>query len=335
MHVSLEKLVGKASKVNIYSPWGVLLLPRETKITRDHIEKLMKHDIVIHPNDIVDYKPNKYAKMIDETVPKVKEVFDEVRETLHLPLSELQRDVVPVLTEITEGVQITSLFTSLQAKDDYTYRHNIAVGAISNMIGKWLKLNDTDLLNLSIAGLLHDVGKMKVPEEILNKPGRLTDEEFAEMKKHTIYGYDIIRQTSGTNKVHALVALQHHERLDGSGYPYGLKKDDIHYFSRIVAVADIFHAMTSKRVYRDASPFYEVLYQMNNDTFGALDPEITTVFINRIMSSLTGSDILLTDGRQGTIIMIHQNDPLHPIVQVGERYIDLRKDRSVHIEKIF
>src|SRR5690606_28020956 len=93
-------------------------------------------------------------------------------------------------------------------------------------------------------------------------PGKLTDEEYAIMKKHTIYGYEILNDTVGISHRQALVALQHHERMNGSGYPMGIKRDNIDLFSRIVAVADIFHAMTSNRVYRTHSPFYEVLTEM-------------------------------------------------------------------------
>src|SRR5699024_2163588 len=102
-----------------------------------------------------------------------------------------------------------------------------------------------------------------------------------------LFGYEIIKDTQGTTEREAITALQHHERMDGSGYPFGLKKDKIDLFSRIVAVADVFHAMTSKRVYSDPSPLYKVLYEMYNESFGLLDPQITHLFIEKIMVSLT------------------------------------------------
>src|SRR5699024_4973525 len=142
------------------------------------------------------------------------------------------------------------------------------------------------------------------------------------------------KKTVGTNHRQALVALQHHERMDGSGYPHGIPGDEIDYFSRIVAVADVFHAMTSKRSYRDPSPFYEVLQQMNNDTFGVLDPTITKVFVERIMDSLLGNTVLLTNGMQGKIVLIHNNDPIHPLIKVDDDYIDLRKRNGLHIERL-
>jgi len=329
-----QSLIGKASKINIYSPWGVLLLPSHTRITKEHIKKLQKHDITLNRSEVTDYNPSKYLEVIDRAVPRVKDVFNEVRQTLKIPLEQLQDNVVPIITDITDGSHLINLFSSLQAKDDYTYRHNLAVGAISNLIGKWLDLAEDEVVELSLAGLLHDVGKMRIPETILNKPGRLTDEEFDEMKKHTIYGYELIKETPGSNYLHALIALQHHERMDGSGYPFGLTGDKIHLFSRIVSVADVFHAMSSKRIYKDALPFYEILFQMNQDSFGILDPKITRLFIERTMDSLIGNSVVLTDGREGTIIMVHKNDPLHPILQIDDSYVDLRENSSIFIEKV-
>src|SRR5690606_40045923 len=119
----------------------------------------------------------------------------------------------------------------------------------------------------------------------------------------------ILNDTIGISHRQALVALQHHERMNGSGYPMGIKRDNIYLFSRIVAVADIFHAMTSNRVYRTHSPFYEVLTEMEEEMFGELDPEITLVFIEKTMNYLIGCSVLLTDGRIGTIIMVPKNKP--------------------------
>lgn len=205
---------------------------------------------------------------------------------------------------------------------------------ISTLLGNWLNLDESELSLLTIAATLHDVGKMKVPEEILNKPGKLTYEEFEEVKKHTVYGYEIIKSTYSLTHRCALVALQHHEREDGKGYPFGLKKDKIDYLSKIVAVADVFHAMTSQRVYQDAKPFYMVVEEMRQGTFGKFDPHIVNVFLQKIMDTLVGNTAVLTDGRVGTIVMIHYEDPFNPLIQSGDEFIDLRKEVDVHLDKV-
>lgn len=168
----------------------------------------------------------------------------------------------------------------------------------------------------------------------MNKPGKLTDEEFEEMKKHTIYGYEILKETVGVTERQALVALQHHERIDGSGYPMGLFKDEIDLFSRIVGVADVFHAMSSNRVYQNQHPFYKILTEMKRDMFRGLDPEITILFIEKTMNALIGNTVILTDGRRGKILMVHKNEPIQPLVGIGDEFIDLRKEPSLRIEQV-
>lgn len=334
-----ESLIGKLTKKDIYSHKGVLLLPIFTILTYENIKKLIQHGIKLRPTDVVsiqspELKQHPHDKMIDETVLEVREIFDEIRETGKVPLEDLRVNVVPIIHKIADETHVTNLLSSLQTKDDYTFRHNIAVSAIASLIGKWMGLNHKELLQLSTAALLHDIGKIYIPQEILNKPGKLTEQEYAIMKNHTIFGYEIIKNSVGTNHRQALVALQHHERMDGSGYPFGITKNKIDIFSRIVAVADVFHAMTSRRVYRNESPFYEVLIQLDKDRFGALDPLITRLFIENIMTSLIGNTVVLTDGSKGRILLIPRNNPVHPLIQVGENYIDLSKTSSIHIKQI-
>ncbi|WP_277584247.1 HD-GYP domain-containing protein [Psychrobacillus antarcticus] len=325
---------------DIYSENGVLLVPFETLITQEHVKKLIKHDITLPGftmesiNAKRDVKYLEFKKDIDNAVVRAGSLFDDIRETKRIPLSYLRDDVLPVIHEAVQARQVINLLASIQVKDDYTYRHNIAVGMISNLIGTWMSLEHQDLLQLTTAALLHDVGKMFIPIQILNKPGRLTDEEYAIIKNHTLLGYEIMKKTIGINHRQALVALQHHERMNGSGYPFGLTKDKIDLFSRIVSVADIFHAMTSKRVYSNPLPFNEVLVQMEKDVFGELDPAITRLFIEKLMNSLIGHSVMLTDGSEGTILMVQSHNPTRPLIKVNNKFVDLSKDQSIHIKNI-
>jgi len=332
--MNMNDIIGKACNFDIYNDNGLLLLPKYTKITNEHIEWLDQHQIKLTDDDVINIDTNDYYQIVNDAVEESKDVFDEVRHTMQLPMGYIEESIIPSLSNITVGAHVIDLFISLQAKDDYTYRHNIAVGALASIVGKWLNFTAEEILELSMAGFLHDVGKMRIPESILNKPGSLTDEEFAFMKKHTVFGYDIIKTTSGTTDRQAIVALQHHERMDGTGYPYGLTRNKIDIYSRIVSVVDVFHAMTSRRVYRNEAPFYQVLHEMNAESFGQLDPKITRLFIEKMMLSLIGHDVLLTDGRKANIIMIHKHDPIHPLIRVDDHFIDLSKERLVHIEEV-
>lgn len=339
-NASLHNTVGKKINRDIYSSNGVLLVPEETVITRDYAHILQKHGISLTTHDVTDFGPysdhsaHPLNMTIDETVAQVSGLFAGIRKSRKIPLADMRKEVLPTIHEAADTTQLFGLFALLQAKDDYTYRHNIAVGVIATLIGKWMELGHQELLQLTTAALLHDVGKMLIPPEILNKPGKLTVEEFAWMKQHTVLGYELMKETVGLNHRQALVALQHHERMDGSGYPFGIDRQKIDLFSRIVSVADIFHAMTSKRVYHDPAPFYKVLFQMEKDAFGVLDPVITRLFIEKIMNQLIGYPVVLTDGSEGTIVLVQPHDPTHPLVQIGDEFVDLSKQLSLHIKQI-
>jgi HD-GYP domain-containing protein (c-di-GMP phosphodiesterase class II) len=264
----------------------------------------------------------------------VKEMFHLINEEKEIPLEVLNRSVIPAIHQASEFPSLYSVLSGLQAKDDYTYRHNIGVGVISTLIGKWLHLSESDLSMLSTAATLHDVGKIKIGDEILNKPGKYTQEEYEIMKLHTTFGFEIIKRTPNLPPELALVALQHHEREDGNGYPNGLKGAQIEFFSKIVAVADIFHAMTSKRIYKDAMPFYLVVRQMQEDRFGMLDPLICNIFIQRMMELAVGDEVILTDGRRGVIVNSNPLDLTNPLVKVDDEYINLSKHSNLFIKTL-
>lgn len=344
------KLLGRRVKDDIYNSYGVLIIPAATELSRDHLHKLEAHRIWIteydtyaldQPYESSPFQDDpsqtvyqEHVRVIDEAVDHIKHIFDQIRVSKQVAVAEIRNEIIPIIHESTEHPNLFGLFASLQAKDDYTYRHNIGVGVISTLLGRWLNVKDADLLQLTTAATLHDVGKTKVPLEILNKPGKLTQEEYAVMKRHTIWGYEMIKETVGTTHRQALVALQHHERLDGTGYPFGIRGDKIDFFSRIVSVADVFHAMTSKRSYKDESPFYETLRQMKQNAFGEFDALVIRLFMDKMMQSLVGNEVLLTDGKKGKIVMINPHDPLHPLVHVDERFIDLSKNAALHIDKV-
>ncbi|WP_240762536.1 HD-GYP domain-containing protein [Paenibacillus thalictri] len=323
----------------MFNQTGVLVAAAGTVLNHSELEKLQFHGIELREDDVEAAgsfagKMMEQSELINQGVRKISPIFEEMRMTKQVPLLEIRQNILPIIHQTTEQPNLFGLFASLQSKDDYTYRHNIGVGVIATLIGRWLGLTEAELSQLTMAATLHDIGKVKIPLEILNKPGKYTEEEFSMMKRHAVYGYQILKETVGINHRQALVALQHHERQDGSGYPLGIGGNKIDFFSRIVAVADIFHAMTSKRVYRDASPFYETLKQMENNAFGVLDPRIVRLFLDKVMGMLVGNEVLLTNGKNGTIVMVHPQDPMHPLVHIDGTFLDLRSEPGVHIQQV-
>src|SRR5690625_475116 len=197
----LHNIIGNRTKRNIVNESGDLLVPKSTIITYDHVIYLEENGITLKNDDVQniseDTDQNTHSNMIDDTVDQVRNIFDDIRKTKKIPVVYLREHVNPMIHAASDSKHLLQLFSALQAKDDYTYRHNIAVGAIANLIGKWMNLDYQELLQLTTAALLHDVGKMMIPESILNKPGKLNSEEYAIMKKHTIYGYDLLKETVG------------------------------------------------------------------------------------------------------------------------------------------
>ncbi|WP_047151318.1 HD-GYP domain-containing protein [Aneurinibacillus tyrosinisolvens] len=326
-----QTFIGKKLKRDILSKDGRFLLTKGILLQQIHITLLVKNRIFLEKEDIV----NPEEAIIQETAQQIKEIFHFTKEKNQIPLLEIERVIIPTVYELSDNQDVFSVLSHLQSKDDYTYRHNIAVAVLSTLIGKWINLNTEQLSQLVTAALLHDIGKVKIPDDILNKPGKLTDTEYKIMKRHTICGYDIIQNTKNCPSLYASVAIQHHEREDSSGYPYKLKANQIHLFSKIVAIADIFHAMTSKRVYRNPLSFYEVINQMHTERFGKLNPEILHTFINQIMTSVVGKSVLLSDGREGKIKFIHPFHPTTPLIETTGGFVDLYTHPSVHIKMVF
>ncbi|MEX2459719.1 MAG: HD-GYP domain-containing protein [Paenibacillaceae bacterium] len=331
---SLKHLVGCRLKRDIYSKKGVLVLAESTVLTDEHICKGMLHHVGLSLDDVIADEEKNIDLGVDEALVQVRSIFRDVKHTNRIPLMNVRKKLIPAIHKIIENSGLFGLLHDLQVKDDYTYHHNIGVSIIAMMIGKWMQLSAQDLSILSVSAFLHDIGKLKVPKEILNKAGKLTETEFTMMKMHTMYGYEMIKNTVDCSHRHALVALQHHEREDGSGYPLGLKGDKLDILSKIVAVADVFHAMTSKRVYHDAIPFHQVLQKMQQNAFGKLDPTITTLFMEKIMSTSIGNETILTDGRRAKIVMINPSSQMKPLVSINSDFVDLSKHTNLNLAQV-
>jgi putative nucleotidyltransferase with HDIG domain len=262
----------------------------------------------------------------EEAVAELKCIFAKIRNHPEQLANDLiQHGMMPVIQKLSSDMNFLSVILQLCQKDHFTYRHSIGVAMISFLIGKWLGKKDEELNELAIAGLLHDIGKMKIPDSILKKAGKLSADEYAEMKLHTHFGYEMIRELPGMTEEQALVALQHHEREDGSGYPFGIFGQQITCFSKIVAVADVFHTMISERVYKKAVPLFRALEEIHRcAAFGLFNPLIVHTFITNLMNRLVGDLVLLTNGQIARIVMIHPDDLIHPLVESHGQFYDLR-----------
>ncbi|MDD9266551.1 HD-GYP domain-containing protein [Paenibacillus sp. GCM10023248] len=343
----MRELLGKMLKYDVMTSYGLVLAPSKTVLTQEHLDLFRQHRI--HFMDIITTtvqddedqpvlevvsSPNTSELLVQQASAYAKQLFERIGTEQKIPLTEIKSELLPIVQQAAEQPNLFKLFQAVRAKDEYTHQHNIGVGVLSTLIGKWLNMDEQEVELLTLAATLHDVGKVTISPDILQKPGKLTPEEFREMKQHTIRGYNLLRETAGIHFRVALVALQHHERADGSGYPMGLKESQVDRMSRIVAVADVFHAMSSKRPYHPMMPFYEVVRRMRSGLFGELDPHIVSVFLDNMIRNLIGKKVKLTDGRWGEVIYINPTDDTNPLVKIEEAYVDLSRERHIHIKEV-
>ena len=229
---------------------------------------------------------------------------------------------------------ILEMLSNLKSYDDPTYSHGVNVALLSHTFGKWLRMSPSELEILTLAGLLHDVGKIMIPEKILKKPSSLTHAEYEVMKTHTLKGYYKLKNAEVDPRI-CEAALSHHERADGSGYPYGLKGTQLPAFPSIIGITDVYDAITSPRVYRDPICPFKAIDLFEKEGLQKYDPQYILTFLENVASCYLYTDVLLSDGRTGKVIFINRDHISKPTVQLSSsEYIDLCKTPDVYIEKM-
>lgn len=248
-----------------------------------------------------------------------------------------------LLKNILMNKEILTVLSDAFLYDNYIYQHSLQVAVYSIAIAKEMNYNAIEIRQIGIGALLHDVGKMMIPQEILNKPGRLTDEEYEIMKQHTNYGFDVLRNLHTISLLSAHCAFQHHERLDGSGYPRGLLNFEIHPYAKIIAVADVFDAVTSNRVYRKKmlpSMGMEIIKEGSGTLY---DEKVVQAFRRCVTYYPNGTVLLLSDGRRGIVYKQNKENTERPWVRIFEENnemlnatyeIFLAEEMDVSVKKI-
>ncbi|MBC7076240.1 MAG: HD-GYP domain-containing protein, partial [Syntrophomonadaceae bacterium] len=206
--------------------------------------------------------------------------------------------------------------SDIRTFDDYTFAHSVNVCILSLITGITLGYDDLKLRDLGIGALLHDIGKTKIDKEILNKPDDLTKEEFNEIKKHTVYGFKILRQYDDIPLLSAHIAYQHHERWDGQGYPRGLSDKNIHEYARIVAVADVYDALLADRPYRPSYTVNQAITILKRMSGIYLDANCVDSLIANIAIYPIGSVIELNTGEIGVVVDVNKKAPSKPVVKI-------------------
>ena len=243
-------------------------------------------------------------------------------------LKALVDDLVP------EGMSAKVLFSYiniiLPEEMDLTYAHGLNSALICTKMGKWCKLSPEDLDELIFAGFVYDIGKFMLPHDIIWKPEKLNKMEFDLIKTHAFYGYYMMKKFRVSERVLNAI-LQHHERCDGSGYPQGLTRDEIDPFAKMIAIVDVYEAMTSARSYREPMNPYKVIEIIKGDMFQKYDISYISTFLNHILDELIGNCVTLSNGMQGEVIMNNATAIGRPVVKCEDTIVDLSQQRDINI----
>ena len=256
------------------------------------------------------------ARICAQAKQAVTSMFREARMGKAVDAGNAGKLTDEISDSVTRNPSALISLSRLKTADDYTYMHSVAVCALMIALGRQLGLDGEITRKLGIAGLLHDLGKARTPLEILNKPGKLTDEEFRIMMRHPEDGYQLLLETPGVDDIVFDVVLHHHEKTDSSGYPGRFKEGEISLYAKMGAVCDVYDAITSNRPYKAGWDPAESLRKMAEWSKGHLDPTIFQAFVKSLGIYPTGSLLRLSSGRLAVVVAQSPDSLLTPRVKV-------------------
>lgn len=314
---------------------SVLLIPKGEIITTGKLNKLANFSVedkyimvyeesyynILSKSDV----PDEIRQKITENQTGYTEIKQNVGGIFHKAAENKEwfrnDEIEPIIQQISEKLNdvdpilIFSCINFPRPMDEGLQRHCLNVALLNGLMGEWMNLPKDDVRLLVMSGLLHDIGKTKIPEAILNAPRKLTKEEFAIMEMHTVYSYEML---NGFDERIRLAARHHHEKINGNGYPDRLAGDEISLFAKITAVSDIYDAMVSKRVYKEGRLSLDVFDLFYKKKYDGLDMDLVMIFLKNMRKNFLNKKVIMSDKIIGEIMYIPPNDCAHPIVKSGK-----------------
>ncbi|HKM20921.1 MAG TPA: HD-GYP domain-containing protein [Lachnospiraceae bacterium] len=270
-------------------------------------------------------------KFLNETMSFEKNIRQIVEKNAPIDTNAMYRDVMSLISDNMNSITVFDMLHNMRQYDDFTYMHSINVALICNIFAKWLEFSPEEVETLTLCGLLHDIGKILIPDNIIKKPDRLSPAEYNVIKTHTLQGYNILMEYNINDAIKES-ALMHHERCDGSGYPLGLGEDRINKYAKIVAIADVYDAMTAARIYRGPLCPFKVISIFETEGLQKYDGKYILTFLEHIATTYMNNRVRLSNGKEGEVVFMNRNSLSKPMIKCGKTFIDLSKEPDIYIE---
>lgn len=355
--VSVDKLEpGLVVSENIYTIDDRLVLSKGTVLDADDIARIKAHSLynIFVEDKKVEVAPKKEAaapvgnlsyaerlkkteefikfkQHIEESAEELEEHFRMiVNDTMALDIERLTEPVYHLFVEAGGTSGIFDMLHNLRDNSDAVYMHSLNVSLISNTLATWMRLSNDEIELATAGGLLHDIGKVLMPADLLNKKTALTVYEKKVMREHVLKGYNLVKDKDIDIRIKNCV-LMHHEKRDGSGYPLGLKGEKIDQIASIVIVANLYDDLTCKRENRDPICPFEVIERFEKEGLERFDPNVIMTFLSNIVNTFIANRVLLSNGQAGEIIFINPEHLSKPVVKCGTEYLDLSAKREISI----
>lgn len=347
---------GKILAKSIFNENGLILLGEGVELTQAILDRLQKHgieyvyimderteDIVVE--ELITHETRSIAMAeIRTNFRKVMEDSSRKHGFTSVQLGKQFKELVNLIHEdLSRNKDALIMLANMSVVDHYLYNHSLNVCLYSTMVGMFMDYSQEELMALSLGAILHDIGKTRLPMSLLSKPGKLTDEEFQQMKSHTSLGFQILKDVPNVPLLSAHCAYQHHERVDGSGYPRGIDGEEMHEFAKIVGLCDVYDALTTNRAYRKAYLPHEGM-EMIYSSAAQFDQKLIELFRSKVAIYPLGMTVRLNTGQLGVVVDLNRTALHRPIVRVledengqelGEPYeIDLSKQLNVMIDSV-
>lgn len=276
----------------------------------------------------------KFREEFDKDVDNFKNVInDVVIKGSPIDVDKLMNHTLNILDIGATTPNLLDMLHCMREYDDATYVHSMNVALICNVMARWLRMSDEEICTATAAGLLHDIGKTQIPDDIIKKPAKLTPQEYAIIKRHPQAGYELLRKSNlDPNILNAV--LMHHERCDGTGYPLGLNGAQIPNYARMVSIADVYDAMTSARVYRGPLCPFKTIEIFEEEGLQKYDPQYIMTFLENVVNTYLLNSVRLSNGEKGTIVYINKDRLSSPTVRTEKDFIDLSHRADLSIEAI-